>query len=80
MNKINTEISAGDRSSAMGRTPESIAAEILEDLKLALPFSTTFIEEIPMEKRAEVEAKLKYMFTLWANSWIAPKCRQIIAK
>lgn len=82
MNAINCTVTVTDRVEAgrMRKSPAAYAQEILEHLKLGAPYATTFIHEIPTEVQASVEASLKKSFELWANSWIAPKCREIIAK
>ncbi len=62
------------------KSPAAYAREILNILRVACPFGTTFIEEIPYELRRTVEQKLQYVFELWANTYISPLCREIISK
>lgn len=62
------------------KSSADLAAEILERLVNAVPFDTSFIEGIPHKNREQVEAVLKENFELWADTWITPLCRQIIAK
>lgn len=82
MNKIETEITLVDIHAAKfyRNSPQKLAAEILEHLQNFPSYWTTFLYEIPMDARRRVELELQKKFELWANSWIAPKCREIIAK
>lgn len=82
MNTIETELRDEDRFAAKFERKSSAtrALEILEHLKNAAPFHTTFIDGISQHEKAKVEVQLKRDFETWANSWIAPICRQIIAK
>lgn len=64
-----------DRMSA-----KSLAEEILEKLESGAPYSTTFVEAIPQAHKEEAEEELKRRFEHWANSWVAPLARRIIAK
>lgn len=80
MNQINKEIEPSDREVGKGKSPATLAEEILRVLESSEPFSTVFVEGIPQEQRARVQATLKRNFELWANSWIAPNLRAIITK
>ena len=53
--------------------------QILQLLAEAVPYSTMFIESIPLAARHFAEIELKAKFEQWANSWIAPICREMIA-
>ena len=81
-NAIDTDITPHDEHAAKfeRKSAATLAVEILEHLQNGAPYGTTFIQEIPLEQRQTVEVELKHAFEVWANSWIAPKCRQIIAK
>lgn len=79
-NRIDTEISVSDHLRAKQRGAANLALETLEDLKTACPYSTTFLHCIPPELRKEVEQEMKQAFECWANSWVAPNLRAIIAK
>lgn len=80
MNSINSTPEPYDRQLGKGKSAATLAEEILQHLKQAVPYGTTFIHEIPMGVSKEVEAQLQQAFERWANSWIAPLCRAIIAK
>lgn len=79
-NNINNAISEDDERYGRGKSAANMAREMMESLRLACPFGVTFIQGVPMDKKDEAEAELKHHFELWANSWIAPKLRAIIAK
>lgn len=81
MNKIITELSDNDmRAVGNGKSVATLAEEMLESLRAAVPYGVTFVECIPQEMRPVVEARLKKNFELWANSWIAPKLLAIVDK
>lgn len=82
MNKIETEITPADIHAAKfyRNSPQKLAAEILEHLQNGCPFSTAVLHDIPAEARSRVELELQKKFEVWASSWLAPKCREIIAK
>ncbi len=82
MNKIDTKVTDEDSFRAKNRRKSDAtrAEEILQTLKQSCPFGTTFIQDIPTDKRQSVEAELQKHFENWANSWIAPICREIIAR
>lgn len=81
-NAIETEITAMDRWDAIRKrkSPAAYAKQILMVLQSGVPYSTTFVESIPYDKRPKAEKELKRKFELWANSWLAPICREILAK
>lgn len=79
-NRISTEVTEADREYGKGKSAAQLAQAILDDLPLSQPYGTTFIDSIPYERRKAAEAELKKAFELWANSWIAPRCRAIVAK
>lgn len=80
MNQINKTIEPYDREIGKGKSPATLAAELLRELENGEPYSTVFVEGIPQEQRARVQAALKRKFEIWANSWIAPHLRAIITK
>lgn len=82
MNRIEKTITSDDVLANLGekKSPKTIASDILSSLETACPYGLTFVDGIPEKNKAKVEAELKKRFELWANSWIAPKCRRIIAK
>lgn len=82
MNTIESDTTESDRVNARNRRKSSstYALEILEALRHAAPYSTTFIEGITYDQRRAVEEELKRSFEQWANTWIAPLCREIISK
>lgn len=79
-NNIDTEITDSDTFNGRGKSAQTLAREILSHLKNACPYGTTFMHDIPNDKRSAVEAELKARFENWANSWIAPRCREILTK
>lgn len=80
MNKIDTSIGDDDRKRSDRKSSANLAKEALDNLRHAVPFSLTFIEGVRVEDRQHIEAQLKEKFELWANTWIAPDLRSIIAK
>lgn len=82
MNNIDSKVTASDRANAKIRrkSASAYAEDILKSLRDACPFSTTFLHGIPVDSRLVVQAELQKQFEIWANTWIAPICRQIIAK
>lgn len=81
-NSIDTTITQHDVLNAKiaRQSPATAAQAILNRLQNSCPYGTTFIDGIPHEQKGVVEAQLKKAFELWANTWIAPLCREIIAK
>lgn len=83
MNNIQTDITKEDIQHNEDRrrrdSVESLAEECLEHLKSGAPFITTFTS-MPEANKVAVEAELKERFERWANTWVAPKLRQIILK
>lgn len=82
MNRIETELTEEDRRvlSFERKSSSSLAEDILDSLRMAAPYHVTFIDGVPAGKKQEVEEELRRRFEIWANTWIAPKCRQIIGK
>ena len=80
MNTLQTEILPGDRIRARGKSSASIALDILNNLRTACPYSCTFVDGIPTDQKAAVEAQLKEKFKHWADSWLVPDLRAIISK
>jgi hypothetical protein len=82
MNNIYDQISESDRIDArrQRRNQATIARSILDNLANASIHSCTFADFIPINKREQAEAYFKNRFELWANTWVAPLCREIIAK
>ena len=78
-NNINIEITEQDKFHGTGKSVTALAKAALESLTNKCN-SVTFIHEIPSKHKAAVEATLKREYEIWANTWIAPKLRQIIAK
>lgn len=79
-NKIHTQITAADRNSGKGISVAALAEECLEHLEWGCPYHTTFTNSIPLECRDAAEQELRKAYELWANTWLAPKLRRIIAK
>ncbi len=79
-NKIDRTISPEDLNQFERKSALTLAEEMMHHLEYACPYNCTFNESIPFEKRKAAEAILKADFERWANSWLAPKLRQIIAK
>lgn len=82
---IRTICKASDKEGYHGRSPRNIAMEALHHLRHAVPYSTDDLESLkplyPMpEERKAIEAELKAKFEQWAETWIAPKLRAIMAK
>lgn len=82
MNTIDATITTVDRQDAKRKrkSAATYAEEILEHLRTAQPHGVTFVHEISTVDKRIIEAQLKAAFEQWANSWIAPLCREIIAK
>jgi len=77
-NNIQTAITDQDRGNR--DSAATLARKCLEYLEWACPYSTTFSNSVPPRARKEVEEEFKREFELWANTWIAPTLRRIIAK
>lgn len=71
MNAIKTKVTKQDCRRGQGTA--ALARDILESLVNGCPYDVSGFTD-------EQIAQLKYHFELWANSWIAPRCRSIIAK
>lgn len=79
---IRTICKPDDKKNYIGQSPRTIAFDALCKLKYATPYSTTFLESVNLTtaQRAALEAELKAKFEQWAEMWVAPQLRAIIAK
>jgi len=79
-NSIRRELTSNDRSYGYGKSAATLAKNVLENLELGVPYELHFVKHIPDDHKDEIQAELQKRFENWANSWIAPNCRAIIAK
>lgn len=79
---IDTTPCEADLRNYRGKSPASLAAECLESLELTAVLDLTFFEGFPLtdKEKEKLEIYQRAKFENWANSWIAPKLRAIIAK
>lgn len=80
LNNIRTSIEPQDIANSKGKSARTLAEDCLQSLLSAAPYGTALIKSIPVEASAAAEKELRAAFELWANTWIAPRLRAIIAK